>query len=275
MLARMTIRDHREAFTEYKMISLANDAGHTRVALDRGAVVGAVHAAWHHGDGASPGHWAIEVVVDGASADAVATGAALLDAGIDSIPPDARHVVWGRSHWFDAMVVGRGYRPARRLLRMELPLPIAETPVFPESVRLTGFVPGRDEAAWLATNNAAFAGHPENGGLTRHELGDRMSLEWFRPEDLLMAWEGDHLVGSCWTKRHADAIGEIYIIGVHPAHRGRGLGRALVTAGLEHLATAADATTGMLYVDHGARGANMLYRGLGFRVVAVTTMYEA
>jgi mycothiol synthase len=275
MLDRVARRDGIEPFTEYKAMSLVHGLGHTLVAADDETLVGAAHAAWHHGDGTSGGHWAIEVVVDTTARDQKGTAAALLDATSASIPEDVRHVVWGRSRWFDDVVLSRGYRPTRRLLQMEVALPIEESPVFPESVHLAGFRPGHDSAAWLATNNAAFAGHPENGGVTPEELADRMSLDWFRPEDLLMAWEGDHLVGSCWTKRHPHAVGEIYIIGVHPAHQGRGLGRALVTAGLEHLSTAAGATTGMLYVDHGARGANMLYRRLGFRAARVTTAYEA
>jgi mycothiol synthase len=69
-------------------------------------------------------------------------------------------------------------------------------------------------------------------------------------------------------------VGEIYIIGVQPEHQGRGLGRALVVAGLDHLA-AVGAKTGMLYVDHTSRGAMLLYEDLGFRPVRLTTMYES
>ena len=32
--------------------------------------------------------------------------------------------------------------------------------------------------AWLALSNAAFAGHPENGGWTRRDLNWRIDLPW-------------------------------------------------------------------------------------------------
>ena len=69
------------------------------------------------------------------------------------------------------------------------------------------------------------------------------------PSGFLIAWDGDELVGSCWTKVHGGGVGEIYVIGVSPPHQGRGLGRALVLAGLDYLAAVKGCTEGMLYVD--------------------------
>ena len=271
---RAGVVDGVEAFTEYKAVSIANGRGHTVVSGDPAERLdAAAHAAWHHGDGDAAPHWAIELVVDPEQR----TGqlwAAALRAIAARIPTDEHHVVWSRSLEFEAVAAAMGYRPARRLATMEVPLPIDAEADLPDGVRLAGFVVGRDAAEWLSSNNAAFSGHPENGGVTLEEFETRMHLDWFRPEDLIVAWDGDTLVGSCWTKRHPGDVGEIYIIGVRPEHQGRGLGRALVVAGLNHLAEAAGARTGMLYVDHQSRGAMMLYESLGFRPVRVTTMYE-
>ena len=93
---------------------------------------------------------------------------------------------------------------------------------------------------------------------------------WFDPEGFVLAFDADGLAGFCWTKVHPpqpprepDALGEIYVIGADPSRHGRGLGRALTTAGLESLA-GRGITVGMLYVDADNDAAVGLYRALGF-----------
>ncbi|GIU92529.1 MAG: hypothetical protein KatS3mg011_1435 [Acidimicrobiia bacterium] len=95
-----------------------------------------------------------------------------------------------------------GFSPERELRQLRRPLPHPERPAFPAGVVVRGFRPGIDEEDWLKVNNAAFAGHPENGAWTREILADREAQEWFDPEGFRMAWEEDSLVGFCWTKVH-------------------------------------------------------------------------
>ena len=116
-------------------------------------------------------------------------------------------------------------------------------------------MPGEDEAAWVAVNNRAFAGHPEQGAWTVEMLRRREREPWFDPAGFLLAFDADGLAGSCWTKIHPpqpprepDALGEIYVIGADPTRQGRGLGRALTAGGLASLA-ARGITVGMLFVD--------------------------
>ena len=61
---------------------------------------------------------------------------------------------------------------------------------------------------------------------------------WFDADGVLLARSEDtgELLGFHWTKQErAGSKGEVYVIGVAPAHEGRGLGRVLLNAGLDHL----------------------------------------
>ena len=179
------------------------------------------------------------------------------------------------------LVGAAGFDLVRSTLQLRRPLPLAaeehavgaghEPPV------LRSFRPGEDESAWVEVNNRAFAWHPEQGGWTVDDLRRRETEPWFRAEGFLVhdaapgpdstGAEGQRSIdGFCWTKIHADTeppLGEIYVIAVDPSDHGRGLGRALVVAGLDWLADhgLGDA---MLYVEADNESARNLYRDLGF-----------
>ncbi|MFI7011610.1 mycothiol synthase [Streptomyces sp. NPDC050145] len=164
----------------------------------------------------------------------------------------------------------RELRQMRRSLS-DLALP---DPVLPAGVRIRTFVPGQDDAAWLAVNAAAFAHHPEQGSLTQRDLDDRKAEPWFDPAGFFLAFQGDELVGFHWTKVHAaERIGEVYVVGVAPGNQGGGLGKALTTTGLRHLA-AAGLPTAMLYVDADNKAAVSVYERLGFSTYETDLMYR-
>ena len=86
---------------------------------------------------------------------------------------------------------------------------------------------------------------------------------------------GEAIVGFHWTKVHAaERLGEVYVVGVLPGEQGGGLGRALTTIGLRHLADDRGLPTAMLYVDADNTAAVTVYERLGFTVHEVDLMYR-
>ncbi|MFF9816736.1 mycothiol synthase [Streptomyces sp. NPDC014006] len=192
--------------------------------------------------------------------------------------PAARHL---------AQVLGltlfRELRQMRRALT-DLDLP---DPALSEGVTVRTFVPGQDDAAWLAVNAAAFAHHPEQGSLTQRDLDARKAEPWFDPAGFFLAERetagaaggaggaGEReLVGFHWTKVHAEEqLGEIYVLGVAPGNQGGGLGKALTVIGLRHLA-AQGLPTAMLYVDADNKAAVSVYERMGFTTYETDLMYR-
>ncbi|MEU6406275.1 mycothiol synthase [Streptomyces sp. NPDC046985] len=179
--------------------------------------------------------------------------------------PAARHL---------AQVLGLTlFRELRQMRRPLTGLDLSE-PALPEGVTLRAFVPGHDDAAWLAVNAEAFAHHPEQGSLTQRDLDDREAAAWFDPSGFFLAEREGRLVGFHWTKVHAEErLGEVYVLGVRPGAQGGGLGRALTVTGLRHLA-ARGLPTAMLYVDADNKAAVSVYERLGFTTYETDLMYR-
>jgi mycothiol synthase len=161
-----------------------------------------------------------------------------------------------------AMAEANGFTLRREVLRVGRDLPVGE----PWTLAVRPFRVGEDEDAWLAVNNRAFAWHPDQGGWTRAEVLAREAEPWFDPEGFLLHERDGRVVAFCWTKVH-DAerppLGEIFVIGVDPDAAGHGIGRAIVLAGLDHLA-GRGLRDAMLYVESTNTRARALYDHLGF-----------
>ncbi|MEU2156608.1 mycothiol synthase [Streptomyces sp. NPDC019396] len=166
------------------------------------------------------------------------------------------------------------FRELRQLRRPLSPLDIPE-PDLPDDVTIRTFIPGQDDAAWIAANAAAFAHHPEQGSLTQRDLDDRKQEPWFDPKGFFLAERGGEILGFHWTKVHAEEqLGEVYVVGLRPDAQGSGLGKALTAIGLRHLA-AEGLPTAMLYVDADNTAALRLYERLGFATHEVDLMYRS
>jgi mycothiol synthase len=252
------------------------------------------------GDGALAGYAHLDPTdpVAGPSAETVVHpahrghgyGRLLVQAALDAAPGH-RLRLWahGDHPAARALAHAMGFTEVRRLeqWRRSLRVPLPDAPL-PPGVRLRAFRPGVDDEAWLALNAAAFADHPEQGAWTLEDLHARMAESWFDPDGFLLAEDDDGLVGFHWTKLHGgdrradprrlhggdrradehhdhahEPIGEVYVVGVRPGERGRGLGRALTVAGLRYLRDRGLGTA-MLYVESDNEPARAVYRRLGF-----------
>ena len=177
-----------------------------------------------------------------------------------------------------------GMAPARELLRMEKTLADPDRPASrPRDEDRDATKDPRyaidtytaaDREAIVAINAAAFAHHPEQGRLTVAEFEDLTRQPWFDPAGLLVARIDGEVAGFHWTKRHGNGLGEVYVIAVSPDHEGKGLGRTLLEAGLEHLQQQGD-TRIQLYVEGDQERVVQMYLNAGFEIVQTDTSYRA
>lgn len=132
----------------------------------------------------------------------------------------------------------------------------------PAGTALRTYEPGVDDGEIVAVLAAAYAGTPD-GGWDEQRFSRRRAYQWFDPDDLLVAVRDDQIVGLHWTKRRGGDVGEVYNLAVHPAAQGGGLGRALLRAGLRHLADRGCRDV-LLWVDAVNEPARRLYVAEGF-----------
>lgn len=194
--------------------------------------------------------------------------AGLADAAGPLLDDAAPARVWshGRRSRLVPVLESRGWHRARELHQLRRPLgeDLEQDPSLPPGVRVRPFSPGRDDAAWLELNAAAFVHHPEQGAMTQTDLDALVAEEWFDADGFLLAERDDGtLVAFHWTKMHGDGLGEVYALGVAPGAQGLGLGGAMLVRGLRHLRTAGCSTV-LLYVDGDNPGALHLYERDGF-----------
>jgi len=142
-----------------------------------------------------------------------------------------------------------GFREVRTLWQMRrslvAPLPSVDSV---DGISFRCFSPETDQDAWLAANALTFSDHPEQGRWTSVDLESRISQKWFDEKGFLLAVNAeDEIAGFCWTKVHGDSssdmfsqspIGELYVLGVTPDYRRRGLARALAVSGCDIFRTA-------------------------------------
>ena len=128
-----------------------------------------------------------------------------------------------------------------RSLQTELP-----TMSHAEDFDIAKFVPSLHKEEWLALNNRIFAHHPDQGNWAMADLENRMTEAKIH-HDLV----------------NQDPVGEIYVMGVDPEAKQKGIGSALGAVALDYMAKK-HLGTAMLYVDADNVAGLALYKKLGF-----------
>ena len=187
-----------------------------------------------------------------------------------------------RELWsFGDLRCGRGFCsshdfvPVRCLLVMAAETRSLAPPVDPPAgVRIKACSGDPTELEELVELNArVFHDHPEQGRWTMADFTARMASPWFDPAGLLIGRADDgRMVGFHWTKVESGE-GEVYLIGVDSDWSGRGLGRALLDAGVAHLVDHGIEHV-RLWVDGDNPAAMSLYEKSGFSFLSRDVRYR-
>ena len=144
-------------------------------------------------------------------------------------------------HWLtpgdpaaDALFASRGYRLVRREFHLERSLAKAPTLTVPDGFEIRATRPG-EERRLHAVNEEAFASHWGFRPSAFEDWSTMLDVPGSDPERSWLAFDGDEAVGELILSIQGE-IGWIEVLGVRPAWRGRGIGRALLRAGFIELA---------------------------------------
>lgn len=181
--------------------------------------------------------------------------------------------------WKSAWMAEAGLRPDRRFLRMkrDMSRPVPP-PDVPAGYFIRSFQPDDEVALLVEAFNLSFAEHYGHYPETVEEFKQYRSVPDANPAHDLAAYAPDgSIAGVCWCGKEMSTSGPTYwinVIGTVPAHRGIGLGRALLRIGLALLA-AEGAPVALLGVDgDNAHQPDRLYRSEGFEPVHTTVVYN-
>ena len=190
---------------------------------------------------------------------------------------DVLHVEAGVTH-SDAnhLLASHGMEVVKSLWKMRWEGEDMPDVSLPAGFAVRSLVAGEDEQTLTDLQNVSFG---ENWGFspnTVEQIRVRVEHNSGGPESVIFITDDGTPAAYNWTMFFADErepSGVIAMTGVHPEYRGRGIGRAVVTAGIAHLVE-----RGANFVDLEVESENTpareLYLKLGFRKVGSSVWYE-
>jgi len=144
----------------------------------------------------------------------------------------------------------------------------------PDGVTIRSFAPGRDERIFWEVAESAFEGHFGHVPSPYESWEDAWYLakDW-APDRVLLAERDGVVVGeTAWVQAGED--GYIATLGVLAAHRGRGIGTALLRAAFVSIAEAGFANATLGVDSENTTGAVGVYRSVGMEPVRESHVFE-
>ncbi len=174
----------------------------------------------------------------------------------------------------------QGFRFVRRFLQMRLDMTEVHWQDNSQSIVEYRSLQRGEEDKLTQIQNRSFADSWGYNPNTVEEIIYSTTLTNSSPEDVILAFEGDKVVGYCWTgitragkPELAKRKGQIRMLGVEPDYRGRGIGKGILLAGLAYLENK-HLRFAELTVDSGDKIACALYRSIGFKTRSSNLWYE-
>jgi mycothiol synthase len=178
------------------------------------------------------------------------------------------------------LFVKMGFRFIRHFLELRLDLSEVRLPNMGRVGPRYRHMKGGDEEKLLQVQNRSFADTWGFNPSTVEEIVYRIGLPNCSPADIIFACDEENVIGYCWTRIYGgeDNVtrggkGRIHMLGVDPDHRGKGVGKEVLLAGLSYLKGKG---LGMveLTMDSENKAARALYRSTGFQIRARSLWYE-
>jgi mycothiol synthase len=167
--------------------------------------------------------------------------------------------------------------------RWQMQLSLLDTlpaPRWPAGYAQRIFAVGQDERAVVELENASFADAWEYVLVEVGEIEGFVRSPSFRPDGVILALHSGQLVGECWSwidderiAETGDKQGAVWCLCVRPQHRGLGLGRGLLLAGLRWLQQQG-MRSAVGAVDGANERAQRLYRSVGCEVLRTDIWYR-
>lgn len=172
-----------------------------------------------------------------------------------------------------------GFSLVRRFLELKLDIADVRWPDINQAAPECCYLRCGEEDKLTQIQNCAFIGTWGYNPNTVEEIIYHTNLSTCSPEDIVLIYEGDKIIGYCWTgitcegEATSRKKGRIFMLGVDPDYRGRGTAKKVLLAGLAHLKSKSLQVV-ELTVDNENKAACALYKSIGFKVQTSSYWYE-
>ena len=173
-----------------------------------------------------------------------------------------------------------GFECVRRFLELRLDIADAHWPDIDQATLECRYLQCGEEGELTQIQNRSFANKWGFNPNTVEETTYRINLSNSSPEDVVLTFDREKVIGYCWTEityEEEAGIGKrkgrIFMLGVEPDYQGMGVGKRVLLAGLAQLKSKG-LLVAELTVDNENKAACALYRSVGFEVRTSSLWYE-